>query len=89
MPSATQAQGSKSEEIALNNLRSIIQQLTNRQPETPHDILAEAALLMKILPAENARMKQQLNKTGITSGGTVVSGGTGTGTHNTKPSSLL
>lgn len=76
-----------SEETALNNLRNIIQQLTSHQPVTSQETLAEAARLMKTLPAENARMRQELNKTGKASGGMVMSSKTGTGHVQQGPGS--
>ncbi|KAI6020021.1 hypothetical protein F5J12DRAFT_498159 [Pisolithus orientalis] len=83
---AAQAQYSKTEESAFEGLRNIVHQLTNRQPATPYETLLEAARLMKALPAENAKMRQQLSNMGGAPGGlTAKSGRSATGTHYTKP----
>lgn len=77
---AAQAQYSKTEESAFEGLRNIVHQLTNRQPATPYETLLEAARLMKALPAENAKMRQQLNNMGGAPGGlTAKSGRSATG----------
>lgn len=77
---AAQAQYSKTEESAFEGLRNIVHQLTNRQPATPYETLLEAARLMKALPAENAKMRQQLSNMGGAPGGlTAKSGRSATG----------
>ncbi|KAI6127534.1 hypothetical protein EDD17DRAFT_1749833 [Pisolithus thermaeus] len=69
-----------SEETALNNLRNIIQQLTSHQPVTPQETLAEGECPITLVrDSENARLRQELNKTGKASGDVVMSSKTGTG----------
>lgn len=53
-----------SDESAFNNLHNLITQLTNREPNSHCDTLEEALRLMRDLPAENARIKQQLGMLG-------------------------